>query len=104
MSVRFNSNLISIWNRRSNDEQSKQGILRIVQNTISPDLKDLIVPSSFYYKAHSEHAGYSEVVAKARESEQQNDGGNIAEAEVNQAEGDNALLKEAEGIDLKDLK
>lgn len=55
-----------------------------------------------YYKRHSEHAGFSEVVAKARDGKVAD--GKIAEAVVKDEEGDKALLKEAEEIDIKELQ
>ena len=60
---------------------------------------------SYYYKKHSEHAGFHDVVAKAKEAnEAKDDNGKIMEAEVQEKEGNAALLKEAEGVDLADLE
>lgn len=67
---------------------------------LSPELKPK--EASFYYKKHSEHAGFSEVVAKAKEAEDAKeakevtkiDSGRIEEAEVKQDEADKALLAE----------
>lgn len=100
MSVRFSSNLITIWNRQGDNEKTKEGILAVVLDKISPDMNP--PERNYYYKKHSEHAGFSEVVAKARELEA--DEGKIPEAEVKSAEGDRALLEEAEDMDVKDLK
>lgn len=79
---------------------------------LSPELKPK--EGSFYYKKHSEHAGFSEVVAKAKEAEDAKkakevtkiDSGKIEEAEVKQDEADKALLaevaaEEAEGRSVK---
>ncbi len=66
-SVRFNSNLISIWTRRGDFEKTKDGILSVVMDTISPDLKPLI--KNPYYKRHSEHPNFSEAVATTKEAE-----------------------------------
>ncbi|CAD6567359.1 MAG: hypothetical protein ASARMPREDX12_000225 [Alectoria sarmentosa] len=101
MSVRFNSNLITIWNRDGANEKTKEGILAVVLEKVSPELKPQ--PRNYYYKQHSEHAGFSEVVAKASEKSKKAEEGKIAEAEVKGPEGDQALLKDVEGIDLKDL-
>lgn len=63
---------------------------------LSPELtpKD---KSNYYYKKHSEHNGYDEVVAKARLAQaSKEDEGKIPEAEVKQEESEEALLKEAE--------
>ena len=100
LSVRFNSNLISIWHRRADHELSKAGILKVVEDTISPELKPLCVPKNYYYKSHSEHAGFSEMVAKAREGESapQADEGTIPEAEVRPTEGSQEASKVADDI------
>ena len=68
---------------------------------VSPELKPQ--PKNYYYKKHSEHAGFSEVVARASEKSKKAEEGKIAEAEVKGAEGDEALLKDVEGMDLKEL-
>lgn len=101
MSVRFNSNLITIWNRDGANEKTKEGILAVVLEKVSPDLKPQ--PRNYYYKRHSEHAGFSEVVARASEKSKEAEEGKIAEAEVKGAEGDEALLQDVEGLDLKEL-
>ena len=101
MSVRFNSNLITIWNRDGANEKTKDGILAVVLEKVSPELKPQ--PRNYYYKKHSEHAGFSEVVARASEMSKKAEEGKIAEAEVRSPEGDEALLKDVEGMDLKEL-
>ena len=80
MSVRFNSNLITIWNRDGANEKTKEGILAVVLEKVSPELKPL--PRNYYYKKHSEHAGFSEVVARASEKSKKAEEGKIAEAVV----------------------
>ena len=67
---------------------------------LSPELKPK--EGSYYYKKHSEHTGFSEVVAKATEAEDAKmarevmkvDSGKIEEAEVKQDEVDKALMEE----------
>ncbi len=44
-----------------------------------------MVEKNYYYKAHSEHAGFSEMVAKAREGESVGD--DIGEHEKEEEEG-----------------
>lgn len=109
LSVRFNSNLITIWNRDASNQKSIDGILSVVLDKISPELKPK--EGSWYYKKHSEHAAFNEVVTKAKgarlakeaaESKAKDDG-KIIEAEVKEDEGDHALLKEAEGVEIEDL-
>lgn len=101
MSVRFNSNLITIWNRDGTNDRTKDGILAVVLEKVSPELRPQ--PRNYYYKKHSEHAGFSDVVARASEKSQKAAEGKIAEAEVKSPEEDEALLKDAEGVDLKEL-
>lgn len=89
-----------MWNRDGTNQKSIDGILAVVLDKLSPELKPK--EGSFYYKKHSEHAGFSEVVAKAKEAEDakkakevtQIDSGKIEEAEVKQDEADKALLEE----------
>jgi hypothetical protein len=54
--VRFTSILITIWNR---DAQHVEGKQRIVE-TVLAELPVELMPkeNSYYYKAHSEHAGF----------------------------------------------
>ena len=98
LSIRYNSNLISIWHRRADLPLSKAQLLQTVEDTISPELKSLCVQKNYYYKAHSEHAGFSEMVAKAREGESVDsgvvqeeagkDGGKVEAREVVEGESD----------------
>lgn len=109
LSVRFNSNLITIWNRDGTNQKSIDGILSVMHEKISPNLK--LKDGSWYYKKHSEHAGFNEVVAKAREARLAKeadeakgvDDGKIVEAEVKEDEGNKALLQESEGVEIEDL-
>lgn len=106
MSVRFNSNLITIWNRDGSAQKSIDGILTVMLNGLSANLRPK--DGSYYYKRHSEHAGFNDVVAKAKEAqaaqEAQDDQGKIVEAEVKEEEGNQALLKEAEGEEIEGLE
>ncbi|KAL6721756.1 hypothetical protein ACLMJK_000861 [Lecanora helva] len=99
MSIRFNNNLISIWNRVGSNEKTKDGILSVILDQISPDLKPR--EGHYYYKRHTEHAGFSGVVAKANEKKA--DEGKIKEAEVMRSEGDQALLRD-EGVVMEDAE
>ena len=101
MSVRFNSNLITIWNRDGANDRTNDGILAVVLEKVSPALRPQ--PRNYYYKKHSEHAGFSDVVARASEKSQKAEEGKIEEAEVRGKEGDEALLKDVEGMDLAEL-
>ena len=107
-SVRFNSVLITIWNRDGTSQKSIDGIRAVVLEQISPELKPK--DSAIFYKRHSEHAGFAEAVAKAKALEDatklqaEKNSAKIVkaqvdsdEAQVNSDEGGEALLREAEG-------
>ena len=72
----------------------------VVLDKLSPELKPR--EGTYYYKRHSEHSGFSEVVAKAKEADDAKrakevaklDSGKIEEAEVKQDEVDKALMEE----------
>lgn len=66
LSTRFNSNLVTIWNRDGSNEKSVENILRCVFETLPEELR--LKSSAYYYKKHSEHADYSEVMKKAQET------------------------------------
>ena len=105
-SVRFKSNLISIWNRDGSNQTSIDNILNVILEKLSPELK----PSSstekkeFYYKKHSEHAGYDEVVAGVKEAARKKleayeakQAAKKAEAVQEEDKNEDALVTEEEG-------
>lgn len=115
-SARFNSNLINIWNRDGTNQKSVDDILATVLEKISPEIKPK--EGSYYYKKHSEHAGYDEVVAGAKEGARQKleaheakkaaekqeameKEDHVEDALVTEAEGDQALLEDAEGEEVE---
>ena len=67
LTTRFTSNLISVWNRDGANRKSIDGILEVVLAELPDHLKPK--ESSYYYKKHSEHAGFAEVVAAAKANE-----------------------------------
>ncbi|KAJ9629699.1 hypothetical protein H2203_002080 [Taxawa tesnikishii (nom. ined.)] len=62
LSVRFTSILVQVWNR---DGDHEHGIRRIL-DTVLDNLPEQLRPkdTQYYYKKHSEHAGFSTVAAK----------------------------------------
>jgi len=92
LSVRFNSNLIMIWNRDGKAEKTINGIRDVILAELSPELKPR--DGSYYYKQHCEHSGFSEVVAKAAEAVLVS--GEIKEAKVGEHEVERELLREEE--------
>ena len=99
-SVRFNSVLITIWNRDGFNKKSIDGIRDVVFEKLNPTLKPK--DNAVFYKKHSDHAGFEEAVAKAKALEDASkvnagqDRAKSVEAEVKESEFDAALLKEAE--------
>jgi hypothetical protein len=57
LGVRFNSMLVQIWNRDGAHQEGVDGILKTVVNNLTPELKPR--EGSYYYKKHSEHAGFT---------------------------------------------
>ena len=92
LSVRFNSNLIMIWNRDGTAQKSIDGIRDVVLKNLSPEIKPK--DGSYYYKQHSDHAGFSEVLAKAAENALIS--GKIEEARVKEGEIEKAMMEEQE--------
>ncbi|KAL9024646.1 MAG: hypothetical protein Q9196_006360 [Gyalolechia fulgens] len=92
LSRRFTSDLITIWNRRANDQASIDGIRDVVLAQLSPNLKPK--EGSFYYKRHSEHEGFSEIVAAAKNGEEVKPVEEVAKVE--DAEAEKVMVKEAE--------
>ncbi|KAI9837252.1 MAG: hypothetical protein M1819_000326 [Sarea resinae] len=68
LSIRFTSNLITVWNRDGSNLSSINGI----RDAVLANLPSEHMPKdekAYYYKRHDEHAGFSESVAKAKEME-----------------------------------
>ena len=81
-----------IWNRDGTAQASIDGIRDVVLHHLSGSLtpKD----HSYYYKQHSDHAGFSEVVAKAAEAALIS--GKIEEARVKDGEVERMIMEEEE--------
>lgn len=59
LSVRFNAHLISIWHRDASRQKSIDGILQLVLSKAIPDDFPPLKPDSYFYKKHSDHAGFN---------------------------------------------
>ena len=57
LGVRFNSMLMQIWNRDGDHQEGIDRILNTVLENLTPELKPR--EGSYYYKKHSEHAGFA---------------------------------------------
>jgi len=65
LSVRFTSTLVTIWNRDADHSSGVQKILEVVLNNLSPELQPKN-DSGYYYKKHSEHAGFKAPTTEAQ--------------------------------------
>ncbi|KAK7540418.1 translation initiation factor eIF 4e-like domain-containing protein [Phyllosticta citricarpa] len=55
-SVRFNSHLISVWNRDCENTEGIEKLKKVVLDNISPELA--LRDNQYYYKKHSDHTGF----------------------------------------------
>ena len=67
-------------------------MLAVILEKISPEIKPKV--GSYYYKKHSEHAGFNDVVSKAAEAALST--GKIEEAKVKEEEVELAIIQEVE--------
>ncbi|KAK5118972.1 hypothetical protein LTR62_000183 [Meristemomyces frigidus] len=67
LGVRFNSMLVQIWNRDGGNEVGVSRLLDVVIGGLSEELKPR--EGSFYYKMHSEHAGFASSAVPAGSGE-----------------------------------
>ena len=67
-------------------------MLAVVLEKMSPEIKPK--EGSYYYKKHSEHAGFNDVVSKAADAALTS--GKIEEAKVKEEEVELAIIKEVE--------
>ncbi|KAL8857560.1 MAG: hypothetical protein Q9178_005888 [Gyalolechia marmorata] len=95
-SRRFNSDHITIWNRRAKFQASVDGIRDVVLAQLSDELKPK--EGTYYYKAHSEHKGFDEAVAKMKKD---NSDEKMEIAEVEEREAEQVMLQEAEAEGIK---
>ncbi|RAL07640.1 eukaryotic translation initiation factor 4E [Aspergillus homomorphus CBS 101889] len=65
-SARFNSNLISVWNKLGDNERSIKALEQTILDRLSPDLRPTGTGSTaYFYKRHAENDGFTEAVEKA---------------------------------------
>ncbi|KAI9847659.1 MAG: hypothetical protein M1838_000805 [Thelocarpon superellum] len=73
ISVRFNSHLVSVWNRDGANQTSVDAIKAKVLEELPEELRP--TPNNIYYKKHSEHTGFSEAVAASKAKAEAETGG-----------------------------
>lgn len=56
ISIRFNSHLVSIWNRNADNQKSVDAILARVLEQLPDTLR--LPPSNYYYKKHAAHKSF----------------------------------------------
>jgi hypothetical protein len=56
LSIRFNSYLVSIWNRDGDHQEGIAQILKTVMSEVPEEMRPK--EGSYFYKKHSEHAGF----------------------------------------------
>ena len=66
LGVRFNSMLVQVWNRDGEHQEGIDAIAETVMENLSEELKPR--EGSYYYKKHSEHAGFAAPVVSGTES------------------------------------
>jgi len=66
LSVRFNSHLISVWHRDGSNQKSIDALLATVVDELPEELKPK--PDNYFYKKHSDHAGFKAPDGKTSES------------------------------------
>lgn len=57
LSIRFGSDLVSVWNRDASNQKSVDAILAVVLDQLPDELKP--TKANYYYKKHSEHKGFT---------------------------------------------
>ncbi|EEA23177.1 hypothetical protein TMatcc_002037 [Talaromyces marneffei ATCC 18224] len=76
ISVRFNTHLISVWNKLGSNERSVKILEQTIIDRLSPELrpadnKSYVSSSSYFYKRHADHDGFQEAVERVKGSEEE---------------------------------
>ena len=72
ISIRFNTQLISVWNKLGSNERSVKMLEKTIMDRLSPGLmpKTFASSSPCFYKRHAEHDGFQEAVDRSKSSEE----------------------------------
>ncbi|GKZ86414.1 hypothetical protein AnigIFM56816_001642 [Aspergillus niger] len=66
-SVRFNSHLISVWNKLGSNERSIKALEKTIIDRLSPELRPTGTGSTaYFYKRHDENDGFKEAVERSK--------------------------------------
>ncbi|EED14859.1 translation initiation factor eIF4E, putative [Talaromyces stipitatus ATCC 10500] len=75
ISIRFNTHLISVWNKLGSNERSIKILEQTIIDRLSPELrpadKTVVSSSSYFYKRHADHEGFRGAIERARSSEEE---------------------------------
>ncbi|KAL4809429.1 translation initiation factor eIF 4e-like domain-containing protein [Aspergillus unguis] len=64
-SVRFNTHLVSIWNKLGSNERSVKLLEETILSRLSPNLRPTDSgPNSYFYKRHHDNDGYQEAIGR----------------------------------------
>ncbi|KAL4816332.1 translation initiation factor eIF 4e-like domain-containing protein [Aspergillus spinulosporus] len=67
-SVRFNTHLISVWNKLGSNERSIKLLEETIINRLSPNLRPTDPgPNSYFYRRHNENEGYQQAVEGSKQ-------------------------------------
>ncbi|KAL1865558.1 hypothetical protein Plec18167_009371 [Paecilomyces lecythidis] len=64
-SIRFNSHLISVWNKLGSNQRAIKALEETIIDRLSPELRPAGA-SSYFYKRHDEHDGYQQAVEASK--------------------------------------
>ncbi|KAL5366356.1 translation initiation factor eIF 4e-like domain-containing protein [Aspergillus floccosus] len=68
-SVRFNSHMISVWNKLGDNERSIKALEQTILDRLSPELRPAgSGANSYFYKRHEDNDGYHEAVRTASDT------------------------------------
>ncbi|KAF4119611.1 Eukaryotic initiation factor 4E [Geosmithia morbida] len=81
LSVRFNSHLITIWNRDASKKTSIDGIIECVLEQLPEELRPK--PDAYYYKKHADHPGFNPPPELRAVLESQKKNGTVAPSPAN---------------------
>ncbi|KAJ9273227.1 hypothetical protein DTO212C5_812 [Paecilomyces variotii] len=64
-SIRFNSHLISVWNKLGSNQRAIKALEETIIDRLSPELRPA-GGNSYFYKRHDEHDGYQQAVEASK--------------------------------------
>ncbi|KAE8149402.1 translation initiation factor eIF 4e-like domain-containing protein [Aspergillus avenaceus] len=69
-SVRFNTHLISVWNKLGSNERSIKALEQVILDRLSPELRPTGTGSNaYFYKRHDENEGFQDAVQRVAQGD-----------------------------------